>query len=141
MDDVQNAFKDVYRDIENDDDLRDFYDDVVQFLNRAIKDKDYVTSDAADNEAHRLYDRSTELLGTKQEHYRPDVEHLFEEIKDYGDAIKNDKANKRVVQVCQISCAPYIVSTPLTFECRPVRRCGVISWSPKMVEYKLNNVY
>jgi len=100
LDNVQNAFKDVYRDIENDDDLRDFYDDVVKFLNRAIKDKDYVTSDSADNEAHRLYDRSTELLDTKQEHYRPDVEHLFEEIKDYGDAIRNDKANKRVVQVC-----------------------------------------
>jgi len=62
-----------------------------------LTEKDYVKSDAADDSAHRLYERSQELLNEKSEKYRPDVEALFDELRGFVDAMAKDPENRRVI--------------------------------------------
>jgi Family of unknown function (DUF5923) len=99
LDDINSALYQVTEDIQNDQDLKDFYDEVASFFNRALNEKDFVTTDASDAEAHRLYDRSRELLHDKEEKYRPDMERLFDEIKSFRDAMANDRENRRVIEM------------------------------------------
>lgn len=98
LDDIHSAVKKVVHDVQSDEDLRSFYSDVSNFLNRALKQKDFVTSDAADAEAHELYDRSTTLLQEKKDAYQPDMEALFREITSFLDAICQDRDNRRVIE-------------------------------------------
>ena len=98
LDPLYDAFNKVIDDIQSDNDLKEFYDHVAQEFQRLITEKGYVTSDSADAEAHRLYERSQELLNEKSDHYRPDVENLFSEARSFIDAIRHDKESVRVVE-------------------------------------------
>lgn len=84
--------------MENDPELHDFYSDVTTFLKRMLTEPNFATSDQADAEAHEYYDRSKQLLETKTDTYRPDVESLFNEINAFITAVQNDKANRRVIE-------------------------------------------
>lgn len=98
LDDISDALHQVMEDVQNDPELTDFYHNVTSFIQRALTDKDFILSDAADAEAHRLYDRSQELLAEKKDKYRPDMERLFEELRIYRDCIVNDRENRRLVE-------------------------------------------
>lgn len=98
LDDISDALQQVMHDVQNDLELQDFYNDATSFLKRALTDRDFITSDAADAEAHGLYDRSQDLLHSKESRYRPDIERLFDEVKSFRDAITNDRENQRVVE-------------------------------------------
>ncbi|RPA99516.1 hypothetical protein L873DRAFT_1683147 [Choiromyces venosus 120613-1] len=98
LDDIHSAAKKVIEDIQSDEDLHNFYRDVFSFLNRALKQMDFITSDAADAEAHELYDRSTRLLQEKRDAYQPDMEALFQELTSFLTAISQDRENRRVIE-------------------------------------------
>src|SRR5207302_2526380 len=98
LDDIHSAAKKVTQDIQSDEDLHSFYSDISSFLNRALKEKDFITSDAADAEAHALYDRSTTLLREKKDAYQPDMHALFQEITSFLNAISQDRENRRVIE-------------------------------------------
>lgn len=98
LEDISDALQQVMEDVQNDPDLTDFYHAATCFIQRALTDKDFVTSDAADAEAHRLYDRSQELFAEKKDRYRPDMERLFDELRSYRDCITNDRENRRLVE-------------------------------------------
>jgi hypothetical protein len=98
LDPIVDALRKVIEDIQSDKELKEFYDQVAHEFNRLLTERDYVTSDAADAEAHKLYERSQRLLDTKSNRYRPDVEDLFVEVRSFIDAIRNDKENIRVVE-------------------------------------------
>ncbi|KAL7270560.1 hypothetical protein RUND412_006734 [Rhizina undulata] len=98
LDGINEAMKCVVEDVQNDRDLKEFYDNFITFFRRLLTEKSYVTSDTADAEAHRIYRRSQELLYEKEGRYRPDVERLFDEAKAFVDAIKNDREVQRVVE-------------------------------------------
>lgn len=98
LDDIADALQQVVDDVQDDPDLKEFYSDATNFLRRALTDKDFITSDAADAEAHQLYDRSQELLHEREGRYRPDMERLFDEVKSFGDAITYDAENRRVIE-------------------------------------------
>lgn len=98
LEDITDALQQVVDDVQDDPDLKEFYCDATNFLKRALTDKDFITSDAADAEAHQLYDRSQELLHERQDKYRPDIERLFDEVKSFRDAIAYDSENRRVVE-------------------------------------------
>ena len=96
LDPISDAFNKVIDDIHKDKDLREFYEQVTNEFNHLLTQKGYVTSDAADAEAHRLYERSQELLNEKHAHYRPDVENLFSELRSFIDAMRNDRDCRRL---------------------------------------------
>lgn len=98
LDDIADALQQVVDDVQEDQDLKDFYSDATDFLRRALTEKDFVTSDAADAEAHQLYDRSQELLHAGEGKYRSDMEKLFDEVKSFRDAITYDSENRRVIE-------------------------------------------
>lgn len=98
LDPINEALRKVIDDIQNDKDLKEFYDNVAHEFNQLMTRKGYVTSDSADAEAHRLYERSQELLNEKQDRYRPDVENLFAEIRSFLDAIRNDRESQRLAE-------------------------------------------
>ncbi|KAF8533978.1 hypothetical protein BDD12DRAFT_758363 [Trichophaea hybrida] len=98
LDPINDALRKVIDDIQSDKDLKEFYDQVTEEFNRLLTDKGYVTSDAADARVHQLYERSQELLHEKQDHYQPDVEHLFAEVRFFIDAMRNDKNTQRVIE-------------------------------------------
>lgn len=98
LDDLQDALSQVVQDVEEDPELQEFYSDMVTFLKRMLTEPNFATSDAADAEAHELYDNSKYLLETKTDKYRPHVEHLFSEINVYITAIQNDRMNRRVIE-------------------------------------------
>jgi hypothetical protein len=98
LDPINDALRKVVDDIQSDKDLKEFYDQVSEEFNRLLTQKGYVTTDAADNRAHELYNRSQELLNVKQDRYRPDVENLFTELRSFIDAIRNDRASLRLVE-------------------------------------------
>ena len=96
--DLHNALSQVVQDVEDDSELQEFYSDVTTFLKRMLTEPSFATSDAADAEAHELYDHSKHFLETKTDNYRPHVEHLFNEISVYITAIQNDRMNRRVIE-------------------------------------------
>lgn len=98
LDDITDALQQVVDDVQEDPELKNFYSDATGFLKRALTDKDFITSDAADAEAHELYDRSQELLHEKEGKYGSDMERLFDEIKSFRDAITYDAENRRVIE-------------------------------------------
>lgn len=98
LDPVMAAFHKVIDDIQSDKDLKDFYEDVAHEFNRLLTEKGYVTSDAADAEAHKLYERSQLLLEIKSDRYRPDVENLFHQVRSFIEAIRNDRETQRLVE-------------------------------------------
>lgn len=98
LDDITDALQQVVDDVQDDPDLKEFYSDATGFLKRALTDRDFITSDAADADAHRLYERSQELLHEREGRYRPDMEKLFDEVKSFRDAIAYDAENRRVIE-------------------------------------------
>jgi hypothetical protein len=98
LDPVIDALRKVIDDIQSDKELRQFYDQVAREFNRLLTEKGYVTSDAADAEVHKLYERSQYLLDAKSDRYRPDVENLFAEVRSFIEAIKNDRESNRLVE-------------------------------------------
>ncbi|PWW72654.1 hypothetical protein C7212DRAFT_360023 [Tuber magnatum] len=98
LDDIHSAAKKVIQDVQSDEDLQSFYGGISDFLSRALKEKDFITSDSADAEAHALYDRSTTLLQEKTDAYQPDMHALFQEIASFLNAISQDRENRRVVE-------------------------------------------
>ncbi|KAI5800208.1 hypothetical protein DFH27DRAFT_482855 [Peziza echinospora] len=95
-DHVKQALNQVVEDINSDDDLNAFYRDVTGFLQHMLAEPTFTISDAADSEAHELFDRSKALLEQKKDTYRPHVEKLFDELHEFLTAIQKDKANVRV---------------------------------------------
>jgi hypothetical protein len=98
LDPVLDALRKVIDDIQSDQELKEFYEQVAHEFNRLLTEKGYVTSDAADAEAHKLYERSQWLLEIKSDRYRPDVENLFAEVRSFIEAIKNDRESNRLVE-------------------------------------------
>jgi len=124
LDGMTEAFKSVVNDVQNDSDLSAFYTDVVDFINRALTDKDYITSDSADHEAHRLYDRARDLFNGKPNEYRPHLDNLFDEIRAYAEAVRRDKANARVLETGKKVWSDLVVVRPngtITFRRRVLR--------------------
>lgn len=95
---LHDALSQVVQDVEEDPELQEFYFDVATFLKRMLTEPNFATSDAADAEAHELYDHSKHLLEAGADTYRPHVEHLFNEINAYITAIQNDRMNRRVIE-------------------------------------------
>ena len=98
LDPMRDAIANVVGDVENDPDLCMFWEDVAGFLKKMLHDPGFAVTDAADAEAHGLFDRSKYLLETKTDAYSRNVEKLFGEASAYITAIQTDKANRRLVE-------------------------------------------
>ncbi|KAF8468285.1 hypothetical protein BDZ91DRAFT_656346, partial [Kalaharituber pfeilii] len=111
---VTSALAQVIRDVQSDEDLQNFYDEVADFLHRMLTDVDFAGSDYADAEAHEHYDRSKKLLEEKADTYRPHIDHLFNEFNAYLSAMQTDRGNVRVVNASQKLFNSLMIQDPKT---------------------------
>lgn len=93
---ITDALQALVKEIENDDTLNDYFHDVNRFFQRALKDEGYVMTDAADHEAHDLYDRGRKLT-TNNDKYKEDVEKVGDEFEALFNAVSGDRGNRRVI--------------------------------------------
>lgn len=93
---VGDAIQNLFKEIENDDTLKDYFHDVNRFIQRALKEEGYIMSDAADNEAHELYDRGRQLT-VDNEKYKEAIDNVGDEIETFFNAIRDDRGNRHVV--------------------------------------------
>ncbi|BFZ60980.1 hypothetical protein YB2330_002037 [Saitoella coloradoensis] len=94
---VKDAAKKVVEDVSSDDELSEFFDDIGDYLQRLLRKEGYVMTDAADHEAHDLYERG-QKLATKEQ-YKHDMDNLLEEVTSFFDSIRTDKTSRRVVEL------------------------------------------
>jgi Family of unknown function (DUF5923) len=93
---VGDAIQNLFKEIENDDTLKDYFHDVNRFIQRALKEEGYIMSDAADDEAHELYDRGRQLT-VDNENYKEAIDNVGDEIENFFNAIRDDRGNRHVV--------------------------------------------
>lgn len=85
----------VFEDVKNDEKLSSFLDDVEKFIRTILEDPDYAASKAPKKDAEKLYDRAQNLLQENAD-WKQDARALNEEIKAFGDAIKDDPQSREV---------------------------------------------
>ena len=92
---IQSALQHLFK-IRDDKEVDQFFSDVNRFVQRALKEDGFVTTDAADNEAHSLYERGRQLTA-ENDKYKECIEEVGDEVDALFQAIRNDRGNRRVV--------------------------------------------
>ena len=76
-----------------DPELSRFVDNVSAFMNKAVREPNYVTSQSINSDATTLIDNGQMLLNHK---YKPDADALFQEGQIFLDKLNNDPKSKEV---------------------------------------------
>jgi hypothetical protein len=76
-----------------DPELNQFVSNVSEFMTRAIREPNYVTSQNINTDAEALIDRGRELLNVK---YKPDTDAVLDEGQIFIEKLNNDPRSKEV---------------------------------------------
>jgi len=90
-DDFFDALNQIYRDADNDPELRRFFQDVNRFIRKCLQEQGFVLQDQANREWNQLYDQGNFLL---RERYRSHTDRLLDEVKFIGRQFDEDPQNK-----------------------------------------------
>jgi len=93
---IQSGLEQLFNEIWEDKEVEKFFSDVNRFIQRALKEEGFVMTDAADNEAHSLYERGRQLT-TENDKYKECVEEVGDEFGALFESIRNDRGNRRVI--------------------------------------------
>jgi hypothetical protein len=93
IDPLLRGVQDVMRDTQNDEHIRDFYHNVVQYIDRLIREPDYVNNDEATEEGKRLMDRGDEIVKGR---YREHLEYLQTEGRKLINFMAEDQIAKEL---------------------------------------------
>lgn len=90
-DDFFDALNQIYRDADQDPELRSFFQDVNKFIRKCLREQGFVLQDQANHEWNQLYDRGQFLL---RDRYRSHTDRLLDEVKFIGNQFDEDPQNK-----------------------------------------------
>jgi len=90
-DDFFDALNQIYRDADNDPELRGFFKDADKFIRKCLQEQGFVLQDQANTEWNQLYDRGQFLL---RERYRSHTDRLLDEVKFIGNQFDEDPQNR-----------------------------------------------
>lgn len=90
-DDFFDALNQIYRDADQDPELRNWFKDVDTFIRKALREQGYVLQEQSDREWDRLYDKAQFLF---RDRYRDHADHLVDEIKFLADQFDQDPQNR-----------------------------------------------
>ncbi|KAK6512140.1 hypothetical protein TWF481_001031 [Arthrobotrys musiformis] len=90
--DLFQAINDVYRDADQDSQLKDWFKDIDVYIRRCLKQQGYILSDSANDEYNSLYDRGRFLL---RERYQDHTDRVVDEFKFLSDQFTQDPQNKQ----------------------------------------------
>lgn len=91
LDDIVDSINGIYRDADNDPELKGWFKDVDAYIRRALKEQGYVLQDRATDEWNQLYDRGHDLLRSK---YRGHTDRIVDEFKFIGEQFDHDEQNR-----------------------------------------------
>ncbi|WYZ39912.1 hypothetical protein EsH8_IV_000253 [Colletotrichum jinshuiense] len=96
--DLFESINQIYRDADNDRELKDWFKAMNQYVRRCLLEQGYILDEDSNLEWNHLYDHGRYLL---REKYRAHTDHVFDEIKFLIDQFDQDPQNKRFGQAVQ----------------------------------------
>lgn len=91
LDDLFDAINQIYRDADQDPELRGWFTDVDRFVRKCLKEQGYVLQDQSTDEYNQLYDRGHFLL---RERYRNHTDRVTDLAKFYSSEFEKDPLNR-----------------------------------------------
>jgi len=90
-DDLWASINTIYEDADKDEDLRNWFKAMNQYIRRCLQEQGYILDDASNQDWNRLYDHGNYLLRSK---YRGHTDRVVDEIKFLADQFDQDAQNK-----------------------------------------------
>lgn len=94
-DDLFESLNQLYRDADQDPELRNWFKQVDTFIRRCLREQGFILQDQANEEWNQLYDKAQFLF---RERYRDHTDHLIDEVKFMADQFDQDPQNKAFAQ-------------------------------------------
>jgi hypothetical protein len=91
FDDLTDAVNQIYRDAEQDPELRTWFSSMNRFVRRCLKEQGYILQDDSNTEWNKLYDHGQFLL---RDRYRDHTNRIVDEFKFIGEQFDKDPQNK-----------------------------------------------
>jgi len=93
MQGMQDALDQIYRDVQNDDGLRNWFSRFNDFMHRALLEPGYILEDDSDREARKIWEDGKSFFTEK---YKGHQQTLFDEIQLWFTAMHHDPLNRRL---------------------------------------------
>lgn len=97
-DDLMDAINDIYRDADNDPELKNWFRAVNRYIRRCLQEEGYILQPDSTHEYNRLYDQGNFLLRNR---YRDHTDRIVDEFKFLGDQFSADPDNNRFAEALQ----------------------------------------
>jgi hypothetical protein len=91
MDDLFDSINTIYRDAEQDPELREWFKSADTYVRKCLKEQGFILQDQANEEWNQLYDRGNFLLRNK---YKNHTDRILDEFKFFGQQFDEDPQNK-----------------------------------------------
>ncbi|KAI7361037.1 hypothetical protein KC336_g21883, partial [Hortaea werneckii] len=91
FDDLKEAVNQIYRDADNDPELKDWFKDMNQYIRKCLQEQGYILEESSNERWHKLYDQGNFLL---RERYRNHTNRVFDEVKFIAGQFDEDAQNK-----------------------------------------------
>ena len=92
LDDLFDSINQIYRDAENDPELKGWFKSVDGFIQKCLKEQGFILQDSATQEYNQLHERGQYLLRDK---YRQHTNRVLDEFKFIGHQFDEDAQNKQ----------------------------------------------
>jgi hypothetical protein len=93
LDSLLNGVRDVMNDMKQDDNLREYYHNVIRYVERLVREPGYATTDESTEEGRKLMDRGSEVLhGNYDDHLR----YLSDESRRYMRFMAEDEVSREI---------------------------------------------
>ncbi len=91
LDDMMDSINAIYRDADNDRELKDWFRELDHFIRKCLKEQGFVMQDSATDEWNHIHDKGHELL---RERYRGHTDRVVDELKAYANHFEQDPQNR-----------------------------------------------
>jgi hypothetical protein len=92
LDDLIDAINSIYRDADNDPQLKNWFRSVDTYIRKCLKQQGYILQDESTAEYRKLYDQGNSLLRNR---YRDHTDRLMDEVKFMAEQFSVDQDNRR----------------------------------------------
>ncbi|KAI7904249.1 uncharacterized protein BX663DRAFT_432187, partial [Cokeromyces recurvatus] len=88
IDPLLNGVQNVMHDMEHDDALRNYYDSIVNYVKRLVRDPEYARRDASTEDGRKLMDKGNSII---KDRYRDHLDYLTSESRHYMRLMTDDE--------------------------------------------------
>lgn len=93
LDPLWNAVRDFGSHVKNDQDMRNYLEELREFIHKSIRDTGFIQSEQYDQKSSELLDRGQHEI---KERYRDDTDRVLHEAKVFGQGFKEDQLNQEI---------------------------------------------